>query len=252
MSSIVDCSGWKVASRFRRALFGDTCPRRWGPAHDHSTRVFARQCKPCWLGVRWPAEFCRPLVPTPRASASPPFIANCATALPAEGCLWALSDFVVVTCEHGGNRVPAAYIDLFRHHQRLLNSHRGYDPGALELARACARRLKTPLHFATVTRLLVELNRSIGHRSHFSVVTRSLGQQAREALVKNYYLPYRQRVETEIAAAIAAKCRAIHFSMHTFTPLLDGQVRNADVGLLYDPRRSDEVAICAALRRNLA
>jgi predicted N-formylglutamate amidohydrolase len=165
--------------------------------------------------------------------------------------LWALSDFVVVTCEHGGNRVPAAYLDLFRHHQRLLNSHRGYDPGALELARACARRLKAPLHFATVTRLLVELNRSIGHRSHFSVVTRSLGQQAREALVKNYYLPYRQRVETEIAAAIAAKCRAIHFSMHTFTPQLDGQVRNADVGLLYDPRRSGEVAICAALRRNL-
>jgi predicted N-formylglutamate amidohydrolase len=165
--------------------------------------------------------------------------------------LWALSDFVVVTCEHGGNRVPAAYLDLFRHHQRLLNSHRGYDPGALELARACARRLKAPLHFATVTRLLVELNRSIGHRSHFSVVTRSLGQQAREALVKNYYLPYRQRVETEIAAAIAAKCRAIHFSMHTFTSQLDGQVRNADVGLLYDPRRSGEVAICAALRRNL-
>jgi predicted N-formylglutamate amidohydrolase len=163
-----------------------------------------------------------------------------------------LSDFVVVTCEHGGNRVPAAYLDLFRRHQRLLNSHRGHDPGALELARACARRLKAPLHFATVTRLLVELNRSIGHRSHFSVITRSLEQQARESLVKNYYLPYRQRVETEIAAAIAAKCRALHFSMHTFTPQLDGQVRNADVGLLYDPRRSDEVAICAALRRNLA
>jgi predicted N-formylglutamate amidohydrolase len=163
-----------------------------------------------------------------------------------------LSDFVVVTCEHGGNRVPAAYVPLFRRHQRLLNSHRGYDPGALELARACARRLEAPLHFATVTRLLVELNRSIGHRSHFSVVTKSLSRGEREALIQNYYLPYRQSVESEIAAAIAAGQRALHFSMHTFTPQLDGQVRNADVGLLYDPRRAGEVAICGAMRRDFA
>jgi predicted N-formylglutamate amidohydrolase len=163
-----------------------------------------------------------------------------------------LSDFVVVTCEHGGNRVPAAYVPLFRRHQRLLNSHRGYDPGALELARACARRLEAPLHFATVTRLLVELNRSIGHRSHFSVVTNALSREEREALVHKYYLPYRQRVEAEIAAAIAAGQRALHFSMHTFTPQLDGQVRKADVGLLYDPRRPGEAAICAAIRRDFA
>ncbi len=162
-----------------------------------------------------------------------------------------MSDFVLVTCEHGGNRVPAAYRPLFRRHQQLLNSHRGYDPGSLELGRACARRLDAPLHVATVTRLLVELNRSIRHRSLFSVVTKSLGPAEREALLEKHYWPHLRKVEAEMAGAIAAKRRVLHFSMHTFTPQLNGQVRNADFGLLYDPRRPGEVEICAALRRNL-
>jgi predicted N-formylglutamate amidohydrolase len=163
-----------------------------------------------------------------------------------------LSDFLVVTCEHGGNRVPAAYTGLFRPHRRLLESHRGYDPGSLELARACARRLQAPLHFATVTRLLVELNRSAGHPALFSAVTKLLPQVEREALITGYYLPYRQSVEDEIARAIADGGRAVHFSMHTFTPKLDGKVRRADIGLLYDPSRTGEATICAETRRRLA
>jgi predicted N-formylglutamate amidohydrolase len=163
-----------------------------------------------------------------------------------------LSDFVIVTCEHGGNRVPAAYAHLFRRHQRLLNSHRGYDPGSLELARACARRLEAPLHFATVTRLLVELNRSPGHRSLFSVATKSLSPADRARLMEDYYLPYRLGVEADIAQAINAGRRVIHLSMHTFTPQLDGQERRADVGLLYDPRRAGETIFCAAIRHTLA
>jgi predicted N-formylglutamate amidohydrolase len=162
-----------------------------------------------------------------------------------------LSDFLIVTCEHGGNRVPAAYAGLFRPHRRLLESHRGYDPGSLELARAFARRLQAPLHFATVTRLLVELNRSRGHRALFSAVTKSLSQEEREALLRDYYLPYRQSVEAEITREIADGRRAVHFSMHTFTPKLDGKVRRADIGLLYNPRRPGEAVACASIRQRL-
>ena len=126
-----------------------------------------------------------------------------------------------------------------------LDSHRGYDPGSLELARACARRLQAPLHFATVTRLLVELNRSPGHRALFSAITKSLPRANATHCSRDYYLPYRQRVEADMAQAIADGRRAVHFSMHTFTPKLDGKVRRADIGLLYDPRRPGEAALCA-------
>lgn len=162
-----------------------------------------------------------------------------------------MSDFVIVTCEHGGNRGPAAYSRLFRPHRALLASHRGHDPGALDLARAVSRRLDAPLHHSTITRLLVELNRSTTHRALFSSITKSLPPDVRAALVETFYSPYRSAVTADIARAILAERRALHFSMHTFTPVLHGIKRRADVGLLYDPRRAGEVALCAALRRAL-
>jgi len=39
--------------------------------------------------------------------------------------------------------------------------------------------------------------------------------------------------------------RVIHISSHSFTPELDGDVRRADVGLLYHPGRTGEVALAA-------
>jgi predicted N-formylglutamate amidohydrolase len=78
---------------------------------------------------------------------------------------------VIVTCEHGGNHVPPPYRALFRGRERLLASHRGWDPGALTAARELARVLRAPLIFSRVTRLLIDLNRSPGHRALFSAVT---------------------------------------------------------------------------------
>jgi predicted N-formylglutamate amidohydrolase len=44
----------------------------------------------------------------------------------------------------------------------------------------------------------------------------------------------------------------IHVSSHSFTPALDGKVRRADVGLLYDPARQGEAALCARWKASLA
>jgi predicted N-formylglutamate amidohydrolase len=166
--------------------------------------------------------------------------------------LSALSDFVLFTCEHGGNRVPAEYARLFRGHRSLLDSHRGYDPGALELARTCARRVKVLLHFATITRLLVELNRSANHPRQFSIATESLSAAERQALFAKHYAPYRERVEAEVTSAVGRGERVIHLSFHTFTPELDGVVRRADVGLLYDPSRRGEVEFGNCLKESIA
>ena len=51
-------------------------------------------------------------------------------------------DAFLITCEHGGNRIPAPYRRLFRGQRALLDSHRGYDPGALVMAKALASGLR--------------------------------------------------------------------------------------------------------------
>ena len=46
--------------------------------------------------------------------------------------------------------------------------------------------------------------------------------------------------------------RVIHISSHSFTPELDGEVRRADVGLLYHPGRQGEIELCARWKTSLA
>jgi predicted N-formylglutamate amidohydrolase len=158
---------------------------------------------------------------------------------------------ILITCEHGGNKIPTGYRPLFRDHREALQSHRGYDPGALSLARDLARVLDAELVFSTTSRLLVELNRSPNHRQVLSDATRGLSAPERERLMQRYYWPYRNRVEAQVSGAIQAGERVAHISSHSFTPRLHGITRRADVGLLYDPSRDRERELCTAWRNGI-
>ena len=158
---------------------------------------------------------------------------------------------LLITCEHGGNRIPAQYWPLFTKYRDLLQTHRGYDPGALALARDFSRTFDAELVYSTTSRLLVELNRSPHHRQVLSDATRTLPPEERERLLRRYYWPYREWVETQVASAVEDGKRVVHVSSHSFTPRLDGIVRRADIGLLYDPRRETERGICLAWQRTI-
>lgn len=162
------------------------------------------------------------------------------------------NDCFLITCEHGGNRIPGRYRKLFSGFEALLQTHRGYDAGALTMARDLARSLGAPLFVATTSRLLVDLNRSIGHPRIYSDATRDAPATVRREILQSHYLPYRDKVEAEISAAVERGSRVIHIASHSFTPELDGVVRNADIGLLYDPARSEEAALCRAWQAQLA
>jgi predicted N-formylglutamate amidohydrolase len=161
-------------------------------------------------------------------------------------------DTFVITCEHGGNRIPAPYRRLFRGQRALLDSHRGYDPGSLVMAKALASTFGAPLVASTVSRLLIDLNRSIGHPQLFSAVTRAAPAQTRAQIIEQHYRPYRTQVERLVGQAVARGHRVIHLSSHSFTAELDGKVRSADVGLLYHPRRHVEAEVCARWKESLA
>lgn len=161
------------------------------------------------------------------------------------------TDRFLITCEHGGNRIPSRYRHLFHGHEALLASHRGHDPGALAMASDLAAALHAPLFKSTVSRLLIDLNRSPGHSRLYSEITRATPLAMREEIRRRHYLPYRRRVEAWIEGAVNHGQRVIHISSHSFTPVLAGEVRNADVGLLYDPARPGELELCRRWRTAL-
>ena len=121
-------------------------------------------------------------------------------------------DTFIITCEHGGNRIPAPYRRLFREQRALLDSHRGYDPGSLVMAKALASAFAAPLVASTVSRLLIDLNRSIGHPQLFSAMTRAAPAQTRAQIVEQHYRPHRMQVERLIGQAVVARpTRDPHF-----------------------------------------
>jgi predicted N-formylglutamate amidohydrolase len=159
--------------------------------------------------------------------------------------------FLVVTCEHAGRDVPAAYRHLFPKADPILDSHRAYDIGALGVALRFAAHFAAPLVHTTVTRLLVEPNRSPGHPQLYSEYTAHLPDHEKLAIAGAYYAPHRDGVTRIIDEAIRAGHRVLHVGVHSFTDVLDGAVRDVDVGLLFDPDRPTELALCQAWKHTL-
>ena len=146
---------------------------------------------------------------------------------------------ILLTCEHGGNDVPSEYQHLFENAQHVLETHRGWDIGILPFAEDMGRELQAPLISSTVSRLLVELNRSLGHPQLFSEFSEKLPKNARQELLQKYYFPHREMVAQAVEESLKYG-RVFHITVHSFTPELHGQVRNADITFLYDYRRKSE------------
>ncbi len=151
---------------------------------------------------------------------------------------------LVLTSEHGTAAVPARYADLFRGAGDVLASHRAVDAGTAKLTGYLARRTGVRPHRARVTRLLVDCNRSPGHPGLYSEFSRELAAAERAQLLERYYRPYRGGIEAEVGERIQGGQTVLHVSVHSFVRVLDGRQRNADVGLLYDPGRERERALC--------
>jgi len=160
---------------------------------------------------------------------------------------------LVVSCEHGGNRVPARYAPLFAGAARELDSHAGWDPGAATLARELARNFAAPLSVTTATRLLVDVNRSADNPRVFSRWTRDLPSAERERILDTYWRPHREAVRNAVERGTRDRATVVHVSAHSFTPVWKGVARDVDVGFLYDPARAHERAFvfawAAALER---
>jgi predicted N-formylglutamate amidohydrolase len=157
---------------------------------------------------------------------------------------------LIISCEHGGNEIPSDYAHLFSSAKGLLATHRGYDPGTLDLF----DYLKDLAHFSksnSVSRLLIETNRSLRHPYLFSEITKQCSKTEKEQLIDTYYVPYRLPIENAIKEYIQQGYEILHISLHSFTPQLDNEIRSNDMGLLYDSKREKERHFCQNFKAQL-
>ncbi len=145
-----------------------------------------------------------------------------------------------ISCEHAVNTVPPAYRHLFHTQESLLQTHRAIDFGALDIAIHLKQTFGCDYTQATVTRLLIDCNRSLTHPHCFSEFSKPLSDDEKQRLIDQYYLPYRQQTEAQIKYHIERGHQVLHLSCHSFTSTLNDIIRNAGIGLLYDPKRHGE------------
>ncbi|SFZ92999.1 Predicted N-formylglutamate amidohydrolase [Flaviramulus basaltis] len=157
---------------------------------------------------------------------------------------------LIVTCEHGGNTIPKAFEKYFKGSELVLNSHRGYDLGTLDVFNALKPLANESLYSET-SRLLIELNRSLHHKSLFSEFTKNISKKEKQHLINSHYLVYRKKVENTIQNWIEKGESVLHISVHSFTPILNNVERNCDIGLLYDSKKNTEKTFCSDFKKEL-
>ena len=162
---------------------------------------------------------------------------------------------LILTCEHASNKLPAAFKKAVP--AEVLKTHRAYDIGAVQVFRKLVKFAK-PDFFCEgkFSRLFVDLNRTITNKSAFSDYLRN-NENAKESATK-YWNEYRAAIEKFVDSALKPKTRAaksaptiIHLGIHSFTPTLNGKVRNTDIGILYDPSRPQERAYANVIKAEI-
>lgn len=143
---------------------------------------------------------------------------------------------MLILCDHASNAVPPD-IDLGID-PALLDKHIAIDIGAAAVSEALAAQLGAPAILASVSRLVIDLNRepdSAGLIPHFSDGHAIPGNAAadRAERIARFHAPYHRT----IADTIRARRPALLVSIHSFTPRLeqhDGPERPWEIGILYN------------------
>lgn len=157
---------------------------------------------------------------------------------------------LLIIADHASNAVPPG-IDLGID-PALLDNHIAIDIGTAALSEALSARLDAPALIATVTRLVVDLNRDPAVRDvipgasdgHVIPGNLALSATERELRIAAIHVPY----HAAIAAQIEAIRPALVVSVHSFTPAratFPDEKRPWPIGILYN---QDDAAARIAMR----
>lgn len=158
---------------------------------------------------------------------------------------------LLFSCEHGGNQIPEEFSPCFSNAGNDINSHKGIDFGALDTFNDFVANVSDFSVFSETCRLLVDLNRSLASPTLFSSYTEKLPIDTKEKIIDLFYLPYRKKVLDYVESIIKTGNKVLHISVHSFTPVLDGDVRKNDIGLLFDPQNNNETDFCENWKKSL-
>ncbi|SEO18054.1 Predicted N-formylglutamate amidohydrolase [Pseudorhodobacter antarcticus] len=147
---------------------------------------------------------------------------------------------IVIVCEHASSYIPEVYKNLGMRVADLL-SHAAWDPGALDVARGISFRLDARLVASGVSRLVYDCNRPPSAMDAMPAQSETIKIPGNADLTADqrrersdlYYTPFRDH----LAKTISATAQPVVVTVHSFTPIYNGEARSVEIGILHDTDR---------------
>jgi predicted N-formylglutamate amidohydrolase len=146
-----------------------------------------------------------------------------------------------LTCDHAGARIPRKLGSLGVSAEDLQR-HIAWDIGAAAVTTRLAAALDAFAILQTYSRLVIDCNRRPGIPAsivRISEATRIAGNEVvtvaeAAAREREIFLPYHDRIRTELDARQQQRRPTILISVHSFTPVFHGTPRPWHAGMLYN------------------
>jgi len=151
---------------------------------------------------------------------------------------------ILLVCDHASRRFPRALgtmgLDPF-----ARRCHLAVDIGAGTLTETLADSLGVTAVLCQYSRLIVDCNRQLMDPGAFlefgdGVIipgNRSLHQQDKDMRAKDIYWPYHGAIEAQVSRLRDMDIDPVFISIHSFTPVLNGESRTWEMGVLWDKDR---------------
>lgn len=152
---------------------------------------------------------------------------------------------VLLVCDHASCRFPASLGDLGLD-PFTRRCHLAVDIGAAALTESLANSLGVTAVLARYSRLVVDCNRELLDAGAFlefgdGVVVhgnRNLQQADKALRAADLYWPYHRAIDAQIQRLQLAGSAPAFIAVHSFTPVLNGETRPWQMGILWDQDRS--------------
>ena len=148
---------------------------------------------------------------------------------------------LLLVCDHASNRFPQSLGSMGLDYLDRV-SHMTLDIGAGAIAESLADKLGATALLCQYSRLVVDCNRKLSDNSVFLENSEGVdipGNQnlqinEKERRVSEIYWPYHNAIEAQICRLRDQYINPIVISIHSFTPVMNGEDREWEMGVLWD------------------
>ena len=148
---------------------------------------------------------------------------------------------VLLVCDHASNRFPRSLGTMGLDYLNRV-SHIALDIGASAVAKALAENLGATAVICQYSRLIVDCNRELVDDSAFLECSDSvdvpgnhdLQESEKERRASEIYWPYHNAIKGQIVRLKKHGIDPVVISIHSFTPVINGNDREWEIGVLWD------------------